>query len=101
MGVKGSSYILECNRSHYDIFYVACVNGTFHIQGANGKYMGLDGDSNVIISADKPRDFYFELRAHTHMIIRDASSGRLLKGAQNGGFTATGSDISSATLWEY
>ena len=101
VGVKGGSGVLECNRSQYDIFYVTCVNGTFHIQGANGKYMGLDGDSNVIISAESPTDFYFELRAHTHMIIRETKTGRLLKGAQNGGFTGTGSDISSATLWEY
>ena len=100
VGVKGSSCVLECNRSQYDIFHVTCNNGTFEIQGANGKYMGLDGDGNVMIAADRPTEFYFELRAHTHMIIR-APNGKLLKGVQNGGFTAAGDQICSSTLWEY
>lgn len=102
VGVKGSSGILECNRSQYDVFYVTCTNGSFQIQGANGKYMGIDGDGdgNVNISSATPTDFYFELKAHTHMLIRTAD-GKLLKGVQNGGFTATGSTIGRDTLWEY
>lgn len=101
VGVKGArSGILECNRSHYDLFHVTCVNGVFHIQGSNGKYMGLDASNNVTITSDTPVDFLFELRAHTHMVIR-APNGNYLEGSQNGGFTATGTSINSKTLWEY
>lgn len=100
VGVKGSSGVLECNRSQYDIFRVHCESGVFHIQGTNGKYMGVDGDDNITITSDTPVDFLFELRAHTHMIIV-APNGKFLQGAQNGGFTAKGTSICSTTLWEY
>ena len=100
VGVKGTSGILECNRSHYDIFYVTCNNGTFHIQAANKKYVGLDAAGNVTVCSDEPVDFWFELRAHTHMAIR-GPNGKYLEGVQNGGFTARADKISSNTLWEY
>ena len=101
VGVKGNSAILECNRSVYDLFHVTCTNGSFQIQGANGKYVCVDGDSNLTVAGDTVgAEFFFELRAHTHMIIR-APNGSLLQGAQNGGFTATGSRIDGSTLWEY
>ena len=100
VGVKGNSGVLECNRSQYDVFQVTCNGGVFHIQGGNGKYMGLDGDENVTITSDAPVDFLFELRAHTHVVIV-APNGKFLQGAQNGGFTAKGTTISSSTLWEY
>lgn len=100
VGVKGGSGILECNRSEYDLFHVTCNAGTFHIQGANGKYVGVSGDGTITVTNSTPTDFNFELRAHTHMIIR-APNGKLLQGAQNGGFTATGSAVCSSTLWEY
>lgn len=100
VGVKGSSGILECNRSQYDVFSVECKNGTFQIMGANGKYMGIDGDGNVNVSNATPTEFYFELKAHTHMLIR-TQGDKLLRGVQNGGFTATGTSIGRDTLWEY
>ena len=100
VGVKGGSGILECNRSQYDVFRVSCRDGTYNIQGADNKYMGIDGDGYVTINNDQPTDFRFELRAHTHMVIR-APNGNLLKGQQNGGFTPTGTGIASNTLWEY
>lgn len=100
VGVKGGSGILECNRSEYDLFYVQCNAGTFHIQGANNKYVGVSADGTLTVTNSTPTDFNFELRAHTHMVIR-APNGKLLQGAQNGGFTATGSTICNSTLWEY
>ena len=100
VGVKGSSGILECNRSQYDIFSVTCNAGTFNIKGANDKYMGIDSAGYITITNDQPTDFYFELRAHTHMAIR-APNNNLLQGAQNGGFTPTGTTLSNSTLWEY
>ena len=99
VGVKGSSGILECNRSQYDIFSLENKDGTFNIRGANGKYMGIDGDTVTIIN-DQPTDFYLELKAHTHMTIR-MNTGKLLQGSSNGGFSAKGASICSATLWEY
>ena len=100
VGVKGNSGTLECNRSHYDLFHVTCANGMFHIQGSNGKYMCVDGSNNVTVTSDTAVEFVFELRAHTHMVIR-APNGNYLQGAQNGAFTATGTAINSTTLWEY
>ena len=100
VGVKGGSGVLECNRSQYDLFRVTCTNGTFNIQGSNGKYMAVDGDENITITSDSAYNFHFELRAHTHMVIV-AENGKFLMGAQNGGFTAKGSTISNTTLWEY
>ena len=43
-GFRGSEgklrHLRVPTRSHYDLFHVTCVNGVFHIQGSNGKYMG-------------------------------------------------------------
>ena len=100
VGVKGSSGVLECNRSQYDIFHVECREGKFFIRASNGKYMAVAADSTLTVTSNEAVPFEFELRAHTHMVIK-APNGKLLKGAQNGGFTATGDTICSATLWEY
>ena len=100
VGVKGNSGILECNRSHYDVFHVTCDNGTFHIQGANGKYMGIEKSDTITVSSETPVEFFFELRAHTHMAIL-APNGKYLQGAQNGSFVANGDGICNSTLWEY
>lgn len=100
VGVKGNSGMLECNRSHYDVFHVTCKNGSFNIQGANGKFMGTDGSGCMTVCSDTPVDFFFELRAHTHMAIL-APNGKYLQGSQNGGFAANGGGISNSTLWEY
>lgn len=101
IGVKGGSGILDCNRSQYDIFAVEGTAGTYNIQGANGKFWKVEGDSTISVNGTTAQDFYFELRAHTHMCIV-APNGQYLKGEQNGAFTATGgSTINSSTLWEY
>ena len=99
VGVKGSSGILECNRSQYDIFHVECKEGKFYIKGSNGKYMAVGADYNLTITSDAEVSFEFQLVAHTHMVIKHGD--KFLKGAQNGGFTATGDGIASNTLWEY
>ena len=100
VGVKGASGILECNRSQYDVFGVESDAGTYKIKGANGKFWKIEGDQTLSVNGDSPTDFYFELRAHTHMCIM--ANGQYLKGIQNGGFTANGgSAVASNTLWEY
>ena len=102
VGVKGAtSGVLECNRSQYDLFEVTGNAGTYNIKGANGKYWKLQSDGTFTTTGDKGEDFFFELRAHTHMCIV-ARNGQYIKGVQNGGFTATGgTTINSSTLWEY
>ena len=96
---KGSSGILECNHSQYNIFSLENKNGAFNILGANGKYMGTDVDSVTIIN-DQPTEFYLEFKAHTHMAIR-TRTGKLLQGSANGGFSPKKMSICSETLWEY
>ena len=102
VGVKGASSILECNRSQYDVFGVANNSGAYQLAGANGKFWTVDAPDNTLsCTSDTPVDFKIELRAHTHMVII-APNGHYLKGAQNGGFTATGgTSVDSNTLWEY
>ena len=100
VGVKGSSGTLECNRSQYDVFAVVNNAGTNFIKGANGKFWKIESDGSLSVNGDKPTDFFFELRAHTHMLIV-TSIGKFLKGSNNGSFSATGSAIDSSTLWEY
>ena len=100
VGVKGASGILECNRSQYDVFGVENDAGTYKIKGANGKFWKIESDQTLSVNGDGPVDFYFELRAHSHMCIM--VNGQYLKGAQNGSFTASGgASVASSTLWEY
>ena len=101
VGVKGASGILECNRSHYDLIVVEGSAGSYQLRGVSGKYWKVESDGTLSVNGDKPVDFYFELRAHTHMCIL-TPNGQYIKGEQNGGFSASGGNtISSATLWEY
>ena len=100
VGVKGASGVLECNRSQYDVFGVEMDAGTYKIKGANGKFWKIEADNTLSVNGDAPVDFYFELRAHSHMCIM--VNGQYLKGAQNGSFTVSGgATIASNTLWEY
>ena len=99
IGAKGASGILECNRSQYDVFRLQGNAGTYQFVTAAGKYWKIDG-SNVVNNADQGSDFFIEFRAHTHMCI--VANGQYMKSAQNGDFKAIGgTEISSATLWEY
>ena len=100
VGAKGTSGTLECNRSQYDVFGVAGNAGTYNIRAVSGKFWKVESDNSLSVNADKPTDFFFELRAHTHMLII-APNGKFLKGSQNGGFVADGDKIESKTLWEY
>lgn len=101
VGARGSSGILDCNRSQYDVFGVVGSAGTYQIKGANGKFFKIESDASVSINGDSPTDFYLELRAPSRMAIISSKDGKLLKGQQNGGFTATGDGIATNTLWEY
>ena len=101
VGVKGASGVLECNRSQYDVFGVEGDAGTYKIKGANGKFWKIEGDNTISVNGDTAVDFFFELRAHTHMCII-APNGQYVKGAQNGQFSATGgTSVASSVLWEY
>lgn len=100
IGAKGASGILECNRSQYDVFRLQGSAGTYNFMTAAGKFWKVEGD-HVVNTGDQGSDFFIEFRAHTHMCIV-APNGQYLKSAQNGDFkTNGGSEISSATLWEY
>ena len=99
VGVKGNSGILECNRSQYDVFSLENKDGNFHIRGISAKYMGVDGDTITMVN-DKPTDFYLEFKAHTCLVIR-TNTGMLLQGSANGGISPKGTNVCSATLWEY
>lgn len=100
VGTKGSSGTLECNRSQYDVFGMSGNAGTYNLRAVSGKFWNVADDNSVTSAADKPSDFFLELRAHTRMIMV-APNGNYLKGAQNGGFSATGNAIEKNTLWEY
>ena len=102
VGVKGSSSVLECNRSQYDIFRMAANAGTYSFKGANGKYWEMMENNGFALKGDAPTEFFVEIRAHTRMCILSAQNGQYIKGEQNGAFTATGGQtVSASTLWEY
>lgn len=101
VGVKGTSGTLECNRSQYDVFLMTSDNlGKYAFKGANGKYFKIESDNTLSMNGDSPSEFFLELRALSRMLIV-APGGKMLKGQQNGGFTATGDSIEANTLWEY
>lgn len=101
VGVKGTSGTLECNRSQYDVFLMTSESlGVYSFKGATGKYFQIESDKTLSMNGDAPTLFYLELRALSRMVIKD-QDGNLLKGQQNGSFTATGSSIEPNTLWEY
>ena len=101
VGVKGNSGILECNRSHYDVFGMEVESGTYYMRSANGKFWNVESDASVAVTSDKKIDYFIELRAHTHMCLV-APNGQYIKGAQSGAFSATGgSSVDDTTLWEY
>ncbi len=101
VGVKGASGILECNRSHYDVFEVVTKAGTYQLKGSNGKFWKIEADGTITTTGASGVDFFFELRAHTHMCIV-APNGQYIKGAQNGGFTTSGgTSVNNSVLWEY
>ena len=101
VGVKGASSVLECNRSQYDIFLVESDAGTYKLKSTNGKYWKLEADGTLTTTGTQPTDFFFELKVHTHMCII-APNGQYIKGAQNGGFTASGGNtVNNSTLWEF
>lgn len=101
VGVKGTSGTLECNRSQYDVFLMTSSNlGEYSFKGANGKYFQIESDKTLSMNGDSPTIFHLELKALSRMLIKDAD-GNMLKGEQNGSFTATGKEIGGNTLWEY
>ena len=98
VGVKGASGVLECNRSQAEFFNLTAKNSSYSIQ-INGKYWDVAEGGTISATSDNPVTFSVEFRAHNKVCIV-APNGQYLRGAQNGGFTASGGrNVQDATLW--
>jgi len=96
------SNTIEANKASYEAYSLHVKAGVCEISGKNGKYWKVNpAQSTVTCDGDAPEPFFFEFVEHSKVLIKHGASGLYLKGAQNGGFTATGRDASASTLWEY
>ncbi|XP_047994891.1 protein singed [Leguminivora glycinivorella] len=99
VGPKGVR--LECNKANYEtIQVVRGPKGAVYFKGSNGKYWHADGES-VTMDSDSPQGFHLELREPTRLAIRAAAGREYLAAVKNGNFRLAGTDLSSATHWEY
>ncbi|XP_052759298.1 protein singed [Galleria mellonella] len=99
VGPKGVK--LECNKANYEtIQVIRGPKGAVYFKGQNGKYWHADSES-VTCDSDSPQGFHLELREPTRLAIRAAASREYLAAAKNGNFRLVGTDLSTATHWEY
>lgn len=69
------------------------------VPGQNDKYWHADSES-ITAESDAPEGFYLELREPIRLCIKTVN-GNYLTAGKNGAFHVAGSDIESATQWEY
>lgn len=104
VGLKGTSNIIECNRAVYDVFQVSQSEskGRYKLHSSSGKYWHTEDNGSITVTDDasKADDYTFILPKYNHLCIK-APNGNLLKGSQNGLFTAKDSEMNKTALWEY
>jgi len=94
------SGLLESNKSAGDEYTFESEEGKgVAIKATSGKYVAV-GAENVSANSDEPEWFSIELFANSKCALKTAD-GKYLQTAQNGGFTATGSEPGKFTLFEY
>jgi len=92
------SGLLECNKSIPEVFNLDVSKGVCRISGGNGKYWKV-GPNGVTCTGSEPDLFHVQLLDHSRVLIMHGD--KCLQGAQNGGFTCTGTKPDASTLWEY
>jgi len=92
------SGLLECNKSIPEVFTLDVTKGVCRISGGNGKYWKV-GPNGVTCTGSEPDLFHVQLLDHSRVLIMHGD--KCLQGAQNGGFTCTGTKPDASTLWEY
>ena len=100
VAVKGPSMKIECNKATPEVFTLEASEGAYYIQGPNDLYWAVDGDGGITCNSPEPENFYLEFVEHTRLMIKCAN-GKYLQGEQNGGFKASGTQVTKNTLWEY
>jgi len=94
------SGFLESNSSSPTPFKLHVSAGECLISGMNDKFWSVKVPG-ISVTGDNPEKYTMEFVEHSKVAIKAVANGKYLQGAQNGGFTATGSNIDASTLWEY
>jgi fascin 1/2 len=100
VAIKGPSMKIECNKATPEVFRLECIDGAYCVQGPNDLYWAVDGDGGITCNSPEPENFYLEFVEHSRMMIKCAN-GKYLQGEQNGGFKASGTQVTKNTLWEF
>ena len=95
------SGLLECNKSEAEIYNLECHEGlyAFKSTGATPKYWKAGGQGFSAVS-DEPEYYSLEFQQNSKVAIK-TDAGNYLSSSQNGAFTAKGSSISAAELFEF
>lgn len=96
-----ASGLIESNKSNGEEYQLESEEGKGVAikKTSTGKYLAV-GSDHVSANSDEPEWFSIELFANSKCALKTAD-GKYLQTAQNGGFTATGSEPGKFTLFEY